>query len=269
MRIRVSHVTSYVYPEPVRLITQALRLSPRDSECQLIVNWRVLLSVDGRIRVEEDGFGNIVRHFEADGPLSELSIVVEGLVDTVDMAGVLRGAYERAPPEVFLRVTPLTDCDDALEAFADQAVIGLDQPLDQLHALLGALHRRMRICPDALGPTQGAIRAFAAGTALPRDLAHVFIACARHLGHPARLVTGYLAPFHAVSRPQSLHAWAEAFVPGLGWVGFDVALGLSPGEWHVRIAAGFDYGDVTPVRGARKGGGTETMTLALDVKAQQ
>jgi transglutaminase-like putative cysteine protease len=269
MRIKVSHVTSYVYPEPVRMITQALRLSPRDSECQLVVNWRVSLSVDGRLRLEEDGFGNLVQNFEADGPLSELVIAVDGLVQTVDMSGVVRGSYEPAPPDVFMRTTALTECDGDLAAFAEQAVVGLTQPLDQLHALLVALHRKLRLCADVLGPTLGAASAFAAGKALPRDLAHVFIACARHLGHPARIVSGYLAPFHAVARPQALHAWAEAYVPDLGWVGFDVATGLSAGEWHVRIAHGFDYADVTPVRGARKGGGTETMSLALNVQAQQ
>jgi transglutaminase-like putative cysteine protease len=269
MRIRVSHVTTYDYPEPVRLIAQALKLSPRDNEGQVILQWRVSLSADGRLRFEEDGYGNIVQHFETEGPLSELAITVEGLVETADMAGVLRGAHERAPVELFHRVTKLTDFDDDIAAFAEHAVIGLVDPLDRLHALLAALHRRMRICADALGPTLGAVQAFAAGQALPRDLAHVFIACARHLGHPARIVTGYLAPLHPYSKAQALHAWAEAHVPGLGWIGFDVATGLSPGEWHVRLAAGLDYGDVTPVRGARKGGGAETMNLALDVQAQQ
>ncbi|MGL4728079.1 MAG: transglutaminase family protein [Bosea sp. (in: a-proteobacteria)] len=269
MRIKVSHVTNYIYPEPVRLITQALRLSPRDSECQLVVNWRVSLSVDGRLRMDEDGFGNLLQHFEADGPISELAITVEGLVDTVDMAGVLRGSHEPAPPDVFMRSTALTESNTELAAFSDQAVIGLNQPLEQLHALLAALHRKLRLCDDALGPTLGAAKAFASGKALPRDLSHVFVACARHLGHPARIVSGYLAPLHELARPQSLHSWAESFVPGLGWVGFDVSTGLSPGEWHVRIACGFDYGDVTPVRGARKGGGIETMNLMLNVQAQQ
>jgi transglutaminase-like putative cysteine protease len=269
MRIRVSHVTTYDYPEPVRLIAQALKLTPRDSEGQVILQWRVSLSADGRVRLEEDGFGNIVQHFETEGPLSELAISVEGLVETSDTAGVLRGSHERAPVELFHRVTKLTDFDDAIAAFAEHAVIGLTDPLDQLHALLASLHRRMRICADALGPTLGAAAAYAAGEALPRDLAHVFIACARHLGHPARIVTGYLAPIHPYSRPQALHAWAEAHVAGLGWIGFDVATGLSPGGWHVRLATGLDYGDVTPVRGARKGGGAEKMSLALDVQAQQ
>jgi transglutaminase-like putative cysteine protease len=269
MRIRVSHVTTYDYPEPVRLIAQALKLSPRDNEGQVILQWRVSLSVDGRLRLEEDGYGNIVQHFEAEGPISELAISVEGLVETADMAGVLRGSHERAPVELFHRITSLTDFDDDMAAFAEHSVIGLVDPLDQLHALLASLHRRMRLCADALGPTLGARQAFASGQALPRDLSHVFIACARHLGHPARLVTGYLAPFHPYSKPQSLHAWAEAHVAGLGWVGFDVATGLGPGGWHVRLAAGLDYSDVTPVRGARKGGGAETMNLALDVQAQQ
>jgi transglutaminase-like putative cysteine protease len=266
MRIGVTHQTSYSYPEPVRAIHQVLRLSPRDHEGQIVENWRVSLSLDGRLRVEEDSFGNIVHKFEAESQVTELAITAEGVVQTTDTAGVLRGIPERVPPDVFLRMTPLTQPSDAMAVFATESIAGLSDPLGQLHALLAALHRVLRPLEDVLGPTLGAQEAFAAGAALPRDLAHVFIGCARHLGHPARLVTGYLALPLMPGRAQGLHAWAEAHVAGLGWIGFDVAIGLSPGASHVRLASGFDYGDVTPIRGARKGGGLETMSLSLDVR---
>ncbi len=267
MRISVTHQTSYSYPEPVRSIHQVLRLSPRDHEGQMVSDWRVSLSRDGRLRAEEDSFGNIVHHFEAEGPFTDLVILAEGQVDTRDMAGVLRGVSERAPPDVFLRSGALTEASDKMAAFAEEAAGLVPDALGQLHALLAALHAHLRPREDVLGPTLGAAAAFEAGDALPRDLAHVFIGCARHLGHPARLVTGYLAQPAGFVRAQGLHAWAEAFVAGLGWVGFDVAVGLSPGEGHVRLASGFDYGEATPIRGARKGGGLETMTISLDVRA--
>jgi transglutaminase-like putative cysteine protease len=98
-----------------------------------------------------------------------------------------------------------------------------------------------------------------------QDLSHIFIACARLIGAPARYVSGHLVKLNGEVEQQASHAWAEALVPGLGWVGFDAANGACPAETHVRVATGFDYMSAAPVRGTRIGGGAEELSVKLAV----
>jgi transglutaminase-like putative cysteine protease len=98
-----------------------------------------------------------------------------------------------------------------------------------------------------------------------QDLAHIFLATARRLGVPARYVSGHLVRADGLCEQEAGHAWAVALVPGLGWVGFDPANGICPTDAYVRVAVGLDYLDAAPVRGARQGGGEETMDVRLNV----
>ena len=86
----------------------------------------------------------------------------------------------------------------------------------------------------------------------------------RWLGLPARYVTGYL-----VGEAEAGHAWLEAHVDGLGWVGFDPANRVCPTDSYVRVACGLDAATASPVRGARRGGGKEELEVAVEVMKQQ
>jgi len=98
-----------------------------------------------------------------------------------------------------------------------------------------------------------------------QDLAHIFLATARHLDIPSRYVSGYFHRADGVVEQEAGHAWVEAHVPGLGWVGFDPANGISTTEAHVRVAIGLDYLAAAPVRGSRVGGGVEALGVRLRV----
>ena len=100
-----------------------------------------------------------------------------------------------------------------------------------------------------------------------QDHAHIFIGCCRSVGIPSRYVSGYLL-LDEVEQQTAMHAWAEAFVPSLGWVGFDVSNGISPDTKYVRIAQGRDYIDVAPVKGTIFGGLEEVMSVNLIVQQQ-
>ncbi len=267
MRIRISHSISYAYAEPARHITQILRLTPRDHDGQHVMSWRIEPTIDGRMRAGQDAYGNITHAFSADGPIQALTIEVRGLIETIDLAGVVRGAIERVPPEVFRRDTLLSAPDEAIRAFAEEATRSETVPLARMHALMEALHDEMACheTEDHLGV--GAARAFATRAGIAQDVAHVFMACARHLGLPARYVSGYVADGADLRHADGAHAWAEVHVPGYGWIGFDSANGLCPIDTHARIACGLDYSDAAPVRGARQGGDGEA--LAVSVSAQQ
>ena len=114
-----------------------------------------------------------------------------------------------------------------------------------------------------------ASEAFAAGHGVCQDHAHIFIGLARKIGIPTRYVTGYLLTGTGASSTAS-HAWAEALVPDLGWVGFDPANNTSPTAHYVRVAMGIEAANISPVRGSRRGGGLkETMDVAVHVEIAQ
>ena len=109
MRIRVVHRTTYHYDTPATGVIQMLRLTPRNHDGQYVINWHIDVSADCRLDQHEDAFGNICHAFTAEGPFNELTVSVEGEVETRNTDGVVTGAVERFPPSLFLRETPLTD----------------------------------------------------------------------------------------------------------------------------------------------------------------
>lgn len=266
MRLSVVHETSYRYERPVRALAQALRLTPRPHAGQHIRRWRIEPSVDGRLRPQEDALGNLVHLFSADDVVQQITVRVEGEVETTDTQGVLRGTVERVPGGIFLRDSDLTLADAEIRAFANDSAAGAADPLDGLHRLLAAIHREMvfDIAPTDAGTT--AREAFALRRGVCQDLSHVFIAGARHLGIPARYASGYFFRADGVIDQEAGHAWAEACVPQLGWVGFDPANGICAGEAHVRVAIGLDYLGAAPIRGSRYGGGSEELSVKLRVE---
>jgi transglutaminase-like putative cysteine protease len=266
MRIRVSHLTTYRYHSAAGSVIQMLRLTPRNHEGQYVVHWRIDVSADCRLDQHEDAFGNVTHAFTAEGPFDELRVQVEGEVETRDSQGIVRGAIERFPPTLFLRETSLTSADTAITAFAADARDTTDgEALKLLHVVLERLHNDMHYDTDPTHPTTTAAEAFAIKRGVCQDLTHIFIAAARSLGIPARYVGGYFRRSDGVTQQDAGHAWAEAYVPGLGWVAFDTANGICATDAHVRVAVGLDYLGAAPVRGMRYGGDGESLTVNVDV----
>lgn len=266
MRIRIEHETRYVYEEPVRALLQVLRMTPRGHVGQHVLRWRIEPSIEGALRAGEDPLGNIVHHFAADAGADGLVVRVRGEVETDDTAGVVRGAIERAPDLYWLRETRLTQASDAIRDFAE-SVAGASRadPLTALHRLNDAIHARVGFDTKPTSAATSAAEAFALGRGVCQDLAHVFIASARHFGIPARYVSGYLCRADGIVEQEAAHAWAEAKVDRLGWVAFDPAHGLCATPAHVRVAVGLDYLGAAPIRGSRYGGGAETLEVRIAV----
>ena len=266
MRIRISHATTYRYDTPPNSVIQMLRLTPRNHNGQYVVSWRVDLSEDCLLHQHEDAFGNISHFFTAEGPFRELSVAVEGEVDTHDTKSVESGAVERFPPRMYLRETALTQPDAAIVDFADSARTGTgSDPLGLLHGLMTALNREITFDIDPTQSSTTAAEAFALRRGVCQDLTHIFIAAARQLGIPARYVGGHFYRVDGVTAQDAGHAWVEAYVEHLGWVGFDPTNGIGTTEAHVRVAIGLDYLGAAPVRGTRFGGSGETLKVAVHV----
>ena len=261
MRIAIDHKTQYRFSEPQARIVQMLRLTPCDTEDQTVVSWRIGMDCDARLRDAVDGFGNIVTMLYAEGPIAALDLTVTGEVLTAQNVGVVRAAHEPLPPVFFMRSTPRTLADAALAEFARETAKG--DALERLHTLNIALHGRFPYTPDLADRGCTAAKAFAADTLTSRDVAQIFIAAARHIGAPSRYVSGYRRDGEAHSAP---HAWAEAWVEDIGWIGFDPATGLSPDETYVRVAVGLDATGAAPIAGTRVGQGVERLDVDLQVE---
>jgi transglutaminase-like putative cysteine protease len=266
MLIFVRHITRYRYAEPAGYTIQSLRLTPMSFPGQRVLEWRVLVGGARPSLQFRDGCGNIQELFTVNARHQELVIEASGTVDTQDCNGVVAGLVKGAPPRVFLRETAQTKPDNAIRALAETAA-GKDS-LDKLHALVGAVRDRVEYLPGASDRHTSAAQALAEGKGVCQDHAHIYIAAARTLGIPARYVTGYLV-LERETTAQAHHAWAEAWVENLGWVGFDVANRTCPTEGYVRLACGLDAGYAAPIVGSRRGGETEALEVAVTVEQQQ
>lgn len=271
MQLSVRHITTYSYAQPARGIIQLLRATPVSFVGQNVLDWRIDVDSDARLREGRDGYGNVTHMLYVDKPVRSLSVAVTGRVLTEDRAGIVAGLPHELPPQVFCRSTPLTEAGPAIAALAGSIDGGPDPALGRLHNLNARLHETMRFDTEATEADTSAEQAAAAGHGVCQDFAHMFIAAARLMSIPSRYVSGHLFRRDGAHAQEASHAWAECWVGDLGWVAFDPTNGISADDAYVRVACGLDYRDAAPVAGARSGGGSEDLTVEVAVSetAQQ
>ncbi len=264
MRLTIRHETQHEYDPPAKRVSLRLKLFAAKTKAQAPRGWKV--SVDGQ-RVETmlvNGFGDAEALWFSGPNAATVTIVAEGSFETSNTAGVL-GTLGTAPPGVFLRQTPLTRADNAIRALADKAT-GND-PLARMHALSEAVHEAVDYRPGATDAATTATEALALGAGVCQDKTHLFVSAARAAGVPARYVVGYL---HDPEAPMAeTHAWAEAHLDGLGWVGFDPTHQVCPTEAYVRLCSGLDADDAAPIRGSIQGASEDRLTVSVDVSRAQ
>lgn len=263
MRLRITHRTEYRYDAPVPYALQRIRLVPLTGELQTVHAWSLVVEGAREELRYVDHFGNDTRLLSVSGDPHMIAVEVAGDVDTVDRAGVLGPHRGFAPLWLFEAETELTRAGDGVRALAGS--LGGGSELERLHALMSAIRGRVAYKVGATDTVTTAEDALAQAAGVCQDHAHVFVAAARLLGFPARYVSGYLM-MEGRSEQSAMHAWAEAYVRQLGWVGFDVANGISPDDRYVRIATGRDYRDALPVSGIRLGQGEEHLEVTITVE---
>ena len=263
MRLAVKHLTEYRYDAPVSYALQRLRLVPQPSPAQAILSWEIEIEGADKEVVFRDHFGNETWLLSAHGAPHMIRVSAEGVVETTDTAGVCAAAESLVPLWFYLRGTSLTTADRAIATFA--ARYREDEPLAGLHALMGAMGEHLTFDQTATASVTKAADAWQLGRGVCQDYTHIFCAAARSIGIPARYVSGYLMLDDRIEQTAS-HAWAEAHVDGLGWVGFDAANGIAPDERYVRLAIGLDYRDAAPVSGIRHGFSEESLAVHVHVE---
>lgn len=265
MKLHVHHQTRYEYATSVRSSIQRLHLTPSSFATQKVVSWTIAAPGIDKALVYADGFGNQVHVITSQGAHDHVTVVAEGVVETQDAAGVVKGFKCPAPDSVFLRQTTATEPSPELSDIARAAAAKFPKQLDMLHEIMNQIRSRIAYEIGVTHAHTTAAEALADGKGVCQDHAHAMLAAVRFLGMPARYVTGYLVT-EGDSPATASHAWAEALVPNLGWVGFDAANGKCPTADYVRVASGLDAPGVVPVRGSRRGGEVESMTVSVTVQ---
>ncbi|MEI6098078.1 MAG: transglutaminase family protein [Alphaproteobacteria bacterium] len=268
MLLKVDHVTVYTYDRAARGIVQSNRLTPSVFEGQRTVSWDVTVTDGNRGSVFRDGAGDWIEAWVVKGPVAQIEVRVAGLVQTHDLAGVLRGHREMVPPEAYLRESPATQMDAALAKLAKVADSAPDR-LSAAHGLMQAVADRVAYRPGTTHAKTTAAEALAQGEGVCQDHTHVLSAVARAAGIPARYVSGYLLADGEGQAHEAAHAWTELHLPGLGWVGFDAANRCCPDDRYIRLGSGMDAQGAAPIRGSARSRGEERLTVQVAVQSVQ
>ncbi len=263
MKLHVSHSTRYAFDPPMRGVAQSLRLWPSTFEGQKVQRWDVSIEGGTRGAGFRDGAGDWIETITFLGPVGEIVVNVEGIVETENRSGLLKGHREKVPPMAYLRHTDYTRPDAEFKIMAERAIADGKTGLDLAHHLSSLISDAIKYTPGETDPSTTAAEALASGNGVCQDHAHALIAAALAANIPARYVTGYLHAQGDIA--EASHAWAELYVSDFGWVGFDASNRACPDEHYVRVGSGFDSIDAAPIRGVAQGSGTEALSINVSV----
>lgn len=270
MILSISHKTSYSYTNPLGYGLQQLRIQPISSRGQKIRNWDIELIGATKQAEFFDQHNNCVWLTKFDHGAQEVSLSCTGTVETEDCNGIMGPNDGLAPLWLFQRQTPLTKPGANLLKFIKKLGPIKHDPLQALHAISAAI---VDYAPYQTGTTSTvttAEEAIKIQNGVCQDHTHIMLGIARHLGYSARYISGYLMMNDRIDQDAG-HAWAEIYLDGLGWVGFDVSNGISPDDRYVRIAKGLDYLEAAPITGVnyRLHGANDQNNMVVNIQVQQ
>lgn len=265
MLLKIQHLTRYEFSDPVHFALSQIRKTPKTTAAQTVTNWSTTVTGGRKELAFEDHHLNLTELISYGPDVTVLEILSQGEVTVRETHGVIGKHRGPAPLWLYQRATPRTRAGRGVQAIV-RGVKDLDG-LDAMHALSAAIADQITYEVGASRPDWTAEDAITAQRGVCQDHTHVFLACARALGRPARYVSGYLMMDDRVAQ-NAMHAWAEAHLDGLGWVGFDASNGISPDARYVRVATGLDYADAAPITGTRVGGADEELAVKIEVAQQ-
>lgn len=263
MKLKINHTSTYSYNKPVTYAVQQVRLTPSNNKQQTVLDWAVEIEGGKQELSFEDQHGNQTITVVLDPGSSGIEVKASGTVETHDPTGILGMVHGCIPLWHFEQFTDRTKPGKKIRALSK--TIEADNQLESLHRLSSEI---LLAAPYKSGHTfvdTTAEEALAVGGGVCQDHAQVFVSAARLAGIPARYVSGYLMMNDRIDQ-EATHAWAEAYIDTLGWVGFDVSNRISPDERYVRIATGLDSKETAPISGIILGSVTQSMIVSLQIQ---
>ncbi len=278
MEFTIDHETTYRYPQKVHESYTVVHLQPRSDTHQYCTKFELTIVPRTRVFSYNDRFGNTTHHFAVLPDHDVLSIVARSsVVTTLPAEPSIPRDLDRAnlvsDPLVetlydFLHPSPYVEFGPELRRFAE----GLGDPNGDLggwYLRAGqAINQKFTYDRSATSVHTTVDESVKRCAGVCQDFAHVLIALCRYRKIPARYVSGYIFSGQegSVLGAEASHAWCEAFLPPIGWVGFDPTNDALINDRFAKIAVGRDYRDVSPVRGVFKGptAGQMSVNVAMD-----
>jgi transglutaminase-like putative cysteine protease len=277
----IRHLTRFRYKKPVSESIMEVRMHPRSDSNQHCLSFSLSVSPRCRVFSYRDHYGNNVQHFDIPGEHDQLVIVAESLVEQqieMDVPAFLSpdawGALDALVAEgdygeMLLDSTFAQSSPALLELAKKLNVVRRDDPLMVVHELNKSIYEYFEYVPSSTRVDSPIEEAIASHQGVCQDFAHTMIALLRHIGIPARYVSGYLyrgREDHDRSTPDASHAWVEVLLPHLNWVGMDPTNDLIAYNRHIRTAVGRDYADVPPTHGIFRGKAESELYVAVHVE---
>ena len=264
MRLEIVHSTNYRYAGPIAESVMEVRLRPMDGAGQRCLDFALDISTGIKARTYLDGYGNHVHYFNLVKPHTRLSIVSRSSVETGLAPDVDTG--EELVHDFLRFRSPVKDIDGVRELAREHSIAdpgsaeSIQAALDGLTLAISRDFEYNRAVTSVFSAVDEVLE-LRAGVC--QDFAHLFIAVARAMGVPARYVSGYIHFAEDKGATTASHAWAEAWVPGEGWIGYDATRPIRTSEHHVRLAVGRDYSDAAPTRGIYVGSANSSMKVRV------
>lgn len=267
MRLSIRHLTKYEYTTPLAYTIQQLHLTPRIESQQHVLSWNI--STPGQVHAYTDAYGNQSHMLTLNAPHAGLSIVACGLVETsTPTQGRLAGG-DSLSPLIYTVSTRLTEPTPGILELAAACLPDGKAQTRHLMSLAEHIFGAVRYQSGATDVFSTASDALELGQGVCQDHAHLFLACCHAHGIPARYVSGYIDPGntgHAAS-----HAWVDAWAEDrdyTGWISIDVTHARLMTDAYCRLAIGRDYDAAAPIRGVRRGGGVESLSVDVQIVPQ-
>jgi transglutaminase-like putative cysteine protease len=285
MKLKVTHLTQYTYKEPVIDSVNELRLTPITNEYQTCSEHSITVEPTVNLFSYTDYFGNLTHYFTLHSPHQQLSIRMDAIVEThlteqqkqsklalEDENKILSSEKFQNEYAEFLMETPYTVLIPELLQFIQtkidknqcESTYGL---LDQISHVI---YTHFTYDPDATNVHTTLEETLQLKRGVCQDYAHLMIGICRILHIPARYVSGY----HFMGDPEdnqihfqhASHAWVEAYIPLIGWVGFDPTNNGKIDWRYIKVSHGRDYNDIAPVKGVYKGSSNQELTVSVDLQ---
>lgn len=281
LRLSVRHRTTFFYASPVSQSVNTLHLEPRTFPYQRTISALIRVIPATRVRKFTDLFQNITHHFELPGSHSQLeiesNIKVQNLPLDISPASRHATLKDYADSSIRELIWPYLQESRWVSRHPEVWRQAIDitgtmaSVFNQASALMGWIHREFRYEAGVTNASTHLEEAFAMKCGVCQDFTHVMLGLCRAVGIPARYASGYLynGPRDSLVGAQASHAWAEVYLAGAGWIGFDPTNNTLADERYVKIAVGRDYDDVAPVRGSYSGSGHCRMMVSVEVEKLQ
>jgi len=281
VQFNIRHITRFIYEASISESVMEARVQPRSDGTQRCLRFALSTTPVSRIRMYQDHDGNLVHHFNIPGRLSRLSVIADALVESLPVAPLPEtlgpGSWDRLDAATasgafweLLNPSPFTRSTVRLRELSEEMRLSrFEDPVVTLRAVNREVYSRLTYSPKSTRVDSPIDEALASRKGVCQDFTHIMIALVRQLGIPCRYVSGYLyqqGEQNLRSVQGATHAWLEAWLPELQWVGFDPTNDLVTDHRHIRVAVGRDYADVPPTRGVFKGASAVRSELSVSVR---